>query len=40
MADIALIFHWHPSAMDELNLSELMEWREHARVRNGTNYQE
>ena len=40
MADIALIFHWQPSAMDELNLSELMEWRAHARVRNGTNNSE
>jgi hypothetical protein len=33
MADIALVFHWPPSAMYGLNLSELMDWREQARKR-------
>ncbi|WP_417545692.1 GpE family phage tail protein [Marinobacter sp.] len=33
MADIAAIFHWRPSDMADMPLSELMEWREHARTR-------
>lgn len=35
MADIAAVFHWTPAAMEELTLSELMEWRERARERCG-----
>lgn len=35
MADIAVIFHWGPSEMNGLALSELMEWREQARRRSG-----
>lgn len=35
MADIAVIFHWPPSAMDSLSVAELMEWRERARLRGG-----
>lgn len=35
MADIAVVFHWGPAAMDPLSLTELMEWRERARVRSG-----
>ncbi|HEY5804869.1 MAG TPA: GpE family phage tail protein [Lysobacter sp.] len=35
MADLAAVFHWTPAAMDELSLTELMEWRERARVRSG-----
>lgn len=35
MADIAVVFHWSPAAMDTLSLSELMEWRERARERSG-----
>lgn len=35
MADIAVVFHWTPQAMDGLNLAELMDWRERARVRSG-----
>jgi len=35
MADIAVVFHWPPRAMDELEVSELMAWRERARVRSG-----
>ncbi|WP_076879655.1 GpE family phage tail protein [Bordetella sp. H567] len=33
MADIAVVFHWPPAAMDALSLTELMDWRERARVR-------
>ncbi|RQS60423.1 GpE family phage tail protein [Burkholderia sp. Bp8986] len=34
MADIALVFGgWTPAVMDEFSLSELMDWRECARVR-------
>jgi hypothetical protein len=33
MADIALVFHWPPAAMDGFSLSELMDWRERARER-------
>ncbi|WP_027908746.1 MULTISPECIES: GpE family phage tail protein [Pseudomonas] len=33
MADLAVVFHWAPSHMDALSLTELMEWRERARVR-------
>lgn len=33
MADLAIVFHWAPEAMDGLTLTELMEWRERARVR-------
>ena len=35
MADIAVVFHWPPHAMDDLDLSDLMAWRERARVRSG-----
>lgn len=35
MADIATIFHWSPDAMDGWALTELMEWRERARIRSG-----
>jgi hypothetical protein len=33
MADLAAVFHWPLSEMASLNLSELMAWRERARVR-------
>jgi len=33
MADVAVVFHWPPSAMDDMSVSELMQWRERARVR-------
>lgn len=33
MADLAVTFHWAPDHMDQLSLTELMEWRERARVR-------
>lgn len=35
MADIAAVFHWTPQAMEDLTLTELMEWRERARERSG-----
>ncbi|MEQ9130792.1 MAG: GpE family phage tail protein [Salinisphaeraceae bacterium] len=33
MADIATVFHWPPDIMDVMPLTELMGWRERARVR-------
>ncbi|WP_062731902.1 GpE family phage tail protein [Sphingobium abikonense] len=30
MADVAIIFHWPPQAMDGMDLSELMGWRAQA----------
>lgn len=33
MADLAIVFHWTPSDMDHLSLTDLMDWRERARVR-------
>ncbi|NRO98131.1 GpE family phage tail protein [Paraburkholderia sp. NMBU_R16] len=36
MADIATVFGWPPSAMDEFSVAELMDWRERARQRSGS----
>lgn len=33
MADVATVFGWTPVVMDAMSVSELMEWRERARVR-------
>jgi len=33
MADIALVFHWPPEAMDRMDAGALARWREKARVR-------
>ncbi|MFV0411132.1 MAG: GpE family phage tail protein [Paracoccus sp. (in: a-proteobacteria)] len=33
MADLAVTFHWTPRDMDPLSLSDLIQWRERARVR-------
>jgi hypothetical protein len=33
MADIAVVFHWPPSAMEFPSLADLMAWRERARAR-------
>ncbi|HGO6080605.1 TPA: GpE family phage tail protein [Burkholderia cenocepacia] len=33
MADVATVFGWTPVVMDQMSVSELMEWRERARVR-------
>lgn len=35
MADIAAIFHWPPSAFDDMTLPDLAMWREEARKRSG-----
>lgn len=35
MADVAAIFHWPPTVMDDWTVDELMEWRERARERSG-----
>ncbi|AQU84917.1 MULTISPECIES: GpE family phage tail protein [unclassified Halomonas] len=37
MADLAMVFHWEPQAMDGMDLEELMEWRERARKRHEGN---
>lgn len=36
MADLAVVFHWAPADMDSLGLQEMMEWRERARLRSGS----
>lgn len=33
MADVALVFHWRPTDMADMSLTELMQWRERARQR-------
>ena len=33
MADLAMVFHWRPVDMQRMDIAELMEWRERARVR-------
>lgn len=33
MADIAMVFHWPPSAFAEMSFAELMQWRDMARER-------
>ncbi|MEG3182116.1 GpE family phage tail protein [Sphingomonas sp. LT1P40] len=33
MADVAVVFHWQPSAMDPMDLPELMRWRRQAEKR-------
>ncbi|AXT47748.1 GpE family phage tail protein [Chromobacterium rhizoryzae] len=35
IADVAVIFHWPPSAFEHMSLAELADWREHARLRSG-----
>ncbi|EFG8403947.1 MULTISPECIES: GpE family phage tail protein [Atlantibacter] len=35
MADIAVIFHWPPSELFPLSLTELVIWREKALQRSG-----
>ncbi|MBV8973402.1 MAG: GpE family phage tail protein [Sphingomonadaceae bacterium] len=36
MADVAVVFHWPPSAMDPMSVRELMDWRARAARRNGS----
>ncbi|EIZ77781.1 P2 GpE family protein [Novosphingobium sp. Rr 2-17] len=33
MADVAVVFHWPPAAMEGMSLAELMGWRERAAKR-------
>ncbi|MFC0206420.1 GpE family phage tail protein [Novosphingobium soli] len=33
MADIAVVFHWPPEAMEPMPLADLMNWRERAAKR-------
>ena len=35
MADIAVIFHWPPSEMDGMSLTDLLSWRYKALQRSG-----
>ncbi|HEX8963633.1 MAG TPA: GpE family phage tail protein [Rhodocyclaceae bacterium] len=35
MADIAAIFHWPPSAFEDMNVEDIAMWREQARQRSG-----
>jgi hypothetical protein len=35
MADIAVIFHWPPSEMAGMSLTELLNWRDKAVQRSG-----
>ncbi|MDR3353226.1 MAG: GpE family phage tail protein [Zoogloeaceae bacterium] len=39
MADLAVTFHWPPSEMERMSLSELMDWRERARVRSEADHE-
>jgi hypothetical protein len=38
MADLAVVFHWSLSDMQNLGLAELMQWRELARERSETTH--
>lgn len=33
MADVAVVFHWPLSDLVGLSLADLIDWREHARLR-------
>lgn len=33
MANIAVVFHWSLAAMDAMDLLELIDWHERARIR-------
>lgn len=35
MANIAVVFHWPPQAMDAMELEELMRWHDMAVERSG-----
>ncbi|WP_407439921.1 GpE family phage tail protein [Lelliottia sp.] len=39
MADIAVIFHWPPSELYPLSLSDLISWREMALKRSGNSHE-
>ncbi len=36
MADLAMVFHWRPVDMHDMDIAELMDWRERARLRSQT----
>nr|WP_082926523.1 GpE family phage tail protein [Cupriavidus sp. D384] len=36
VADIAVIFHWPPDVMYAMGVAELMEWRQRAYERSGS----
>ncbi|WP_322090665.1 GpE family phage tail protein [Enterobacter roggenkampii] len=40
MADIAVIFHWPPSELNSLNVTELITWREKALQRSGNHHEQ
>ncbi|NYB02029.1 GpE family phage tail protein [Kalamiella piersonii] len=40
MADIAAIFHWPLSELNDLPLAELLDWRHKALIRSGANTDE
>jgi len=40
MADIAVIFHWPPSELYTLSLSDLISWREMALKRSGNSHEQ
>ncbi|WP_239508441.1 GpE family phage tail protein [Enterobacter hormaechei] len=40
MADIAVIFHWPPSELNSLSVTELITWREKALQRSGHNHEQ
>ena len=39
MADIAVIFHWPPSELNALSVTELFTWREKALQRSGNHHE-
>ncbi|HFK4668115.1 GpE family phage tail protein [Serratia rubidaea] len=40
MADIAVIFHWPPSEMAAMSLTDLLNWRYRALQRSGIKHDE
>ncbi|MBE0395193.1 GpE family phage tail protein [Citrobacter amalonaticus] len=39
MADVAVIFHWGPSELYPLSITELLTWREKALQRSGNTHE-
>ncbi|ENV3746267.1 GpE family phage tail protein [Enterobacter asburiae] len=40
MADIAVIFHWPPSELNSLSVTELITWRDKALQRSGHHHEQ
>jgi len=40
MADVAMVFHWPPSDLEQMEVEDLMTWREKARQRHEQQTQE